>query len=108
MCGLSTLASSHKKRVQLTKSPQARARWKNLNTRLNDSYNVDRTAVLNKQLEDLRLADERGRYTTTCNIIHSFSERNIKTNVKVRLRNGDPPESEEHLLEEWKDFFSSL
>ena len=42
------------------KSPQARARWKNLNTRLNDSHNVDKTTVLNKQLEDLRLAYERG------------------------------------------------
>ena len=64
--------------------------------------------VLNKQLEDLRLADERGHYTTTWNIIHSLSGRNIKTNVKVKLRNGDPPENEEHLLEEWKNYFSSL
>ena len=26
----------------------------------------------------------------------------------MKLRNGDPPEDEEHLLEEWKDYFSSL
>ena len=97
-----------KKRFQLTKSPQARVRWRNLNTRLNDSYEADKTAVLNKQLEDLRLADERGHYTTTWNIIHSLSGRNIKTNVKVKLRKGDPPENEEHLLEEWKNYFSSL
>ena len=64
--------------------------------------------VLNKQLEDLRLADERGHYTSTWNIIHSLSGRNIKTNVKVKLRNGDPPENEEHLLEEWNNYFSSL
>ena len=64
--------------------------------------------VLNKQLEDLRLADERGHYTTTWNIIHSLSGRNIKTNVKVKLRNGDPPENDEHLLEEWNNYFSSL
>ena len=55
--------------------------------------------VLKKQLEDLRLADERGHYTSSWNIIHSLSGRNIKTNVKVKLRNGDPPENEEHLLE---------
>ena len=85
-----------------------KVRWRNLNTRLNDSYEADKTAVLNKQLEDLRLADERGHYTTTWNIIHSLSGRNIKTNVKVKLRNGDPPENEEHLLEEWKNYFSSL
>ena len=97
-----------KKRFQLIKSPQARVRWRNLNTRLNDSYEADKTAVLNKQLEDLRLADERGHYTTTWNIIHSLSGRNIKTNVRVKLRNGDPPEDEEHLLEEWKNYFSSL
>ena len=97
-----------KKRFQLKKSPQARARWRNLNTRLNDSCKVDKTAVLNKQMEDLRLAYERGHYTTTWNIIHSLSGRNIKTIVKVKLRNGDPPENEEHLLEEWKDYFSSL
>ena len=47
-----------KKRFQLTKSPRARARWRNLNTRLNDSYKVDKTAELNKQMEDMRLADE--------------------------------------------------
>ena len=34
-----------KKRFQLTKSPQARARLRNLHTRLNESYNVDKTAV---------------------------------------------------------------
>ena len=85
-----------------------RLRWRNLNTRLNDSYEADKTAVLNKQLEYLRLADERGHYTTTWNIIHSLSGRNIKTNVKLKLRNGDPPENEEHLLEEWKNYFSSL
>ena len=66
---------------------------------------MDKTAVLNKQLEDLSLADERGHYTSTWNIIHSLSGRNIKTNVKVKLRNGDPPENEEHLLEEWKNYF---
>lgn len=43
-----------KKRFQLTKSPEARARWRNLNTRLSDSYNVDKTDALNKQLEDMR------------------------------------------------------
>lgn len=42
-----------KKRFQLTKCPQARVRWRNLNTRLSDSYEADKTAVLNKQLEDL-------------------------------------------------------
>ena len=26
----------------------------------------------------------------------------------MKLRNGDPPENEEHLLEEWKNYFSSL
>ncbi|XP_068756758.1 uncharacterized protein [Montipora capricornis] len=97
-----------KKRFQPTKAPQARARWKNLTTRLNDSYKVDKTAVLNKQMKDMRLAEERGHYTTTWNIIHSLSGCNIKTNVKVKLRNGDPPENEEHLLEERKDYFSSL
>ena len=43
-----------KKRFQLTKSPQARARWRNLNTRLSDSYNEDKTDALNKQLEEVR------------------------------------------------------
>lgn len=38
----------------------------------------------------------------------SQAGRNIKTNVKVKLRNDDPPENEEHLLEEWKDYFSPL
>lgn len=89
-----------KKRFQLTKSPQARVRWRNLNTRLNDSYEADKTVELNKQLEDLRLADERGHYSTTWNIIHSLSGKNIKTNVKVKLRNSDPAENEEYLLEE--------
>ena len=97
-----------KKRYQLTKSPQSRARWRNLNSQLNDSYTTDKATVLNKQMEDLRIADERGHYTTTWNIIHSLSGKNTRSNVKVKLRNGDPPESDEHLLEEWKTYFSSL
>ena len=59
-------------------------------------------------MEDLRIADKRGHYTTTWNIIHSLSGRNTKTNVKGKLRNGNPPKNEEHLLEESKDYFSSL
>ena len=84
-----------------------RLRWRNLNTRLNDSYEADKTAVLNKQLEDLRLADERS--------LHNHLEYNPfivweehQNRRKVKLRNGDPPENEEHLLEEWKNYFSSL
>ena len=61
--------SKHKemrlRRDSNSQSPQARVRWRNLDTRLNDSYEADKIAVLNKQLDDLRLADERGHYTTT-------------------------------------------
>lgn len=36
-----------------------------LNMELNESYKLDKAAILNKQIEDLRLADSKGDYTTT-------------------------------------------
>ena len=97
-----------KKKFAISKSPQARERWRKLNAALNDSYKVDEAAQLNKQMEELRIADETGNYTTTWKIIHSLSGKKDKKNVKVKKRDGNPPESEQDLLEEWKEYFSSL
>ncbi|XP_071944128.1 uncharacterized protein [Antedon mediterranea] len=97
-----------KKRFLLSKSPQARAREGVFNTRLSDSYKDDEAASLHQQMEDLRIADERGHYATTWNIIHTLFVKNPKKKIKVKLRNGEPPENEEHLLEEWKNYFSSI
>ena len=36
-----------------------------LNSELNESYKLDEAAMLNKKIEDLRLADSKGDYTTT-------------------------------------------
>ena len=97
-----------KKRFLLLKSPQSRAKWRDLNTKLNVSYKEDEATALKNQMEELQLADERGHYTTTWKIIHSLSGKSGRKNTKVKLRNGKPPANEEELLEEWKLYFSSL
>ena len=105
---LKTERDEVKKKYTVSKSPQSRERWRKLNASLNDSYKADEAAWLNNQMEELRLADETGNYTTTWKIIHSLSGKNDKRNVKVRKRDGNPPESDQDLLEEWKEYFSSL
>ena len=64
--------------------------------------------MLNKQIEDLKLADTKGDYTTTWKIIHELSGKGKKTSVKVKKRDGTPPTSDKELLSEWKEYFSSL
>jgi len=105
---LKTKRDEAKKKFMLSKSPQARRRWRGLNTSLNNSYKADEVAALNKQMEDLRSADERGDYSATWKIIHTLSGKNTKQNVKVKKQDGSAPSSENELLEEWKSFFSSL
>ena len=97
-----------KKKFSLSKSPKSRERWRKLNAALNDSYKADEAAALDRQMEELKLADETGNYTTTWKIIHSISGKDTKRNVKVKKRDGQPPLSEQDLLEEWKDYFSSI
>ena len=92
----------------VSKSPQSRERWRKLNASLNDSYKVDEAVALNKQMEDLRMADETGNYSTTWKIIHTLSRKNSSKNLKVKKRDGTAPSNEQELLEEWKGFFSSL
>ena len=62
--------------------------------------------MLNKQMEDLRLADLKDDYTTTWKIIHDLSGK--ISSVKVNERDGTPPTSDVDLLSEWKEYFSSL
>ena len=59
-------------------------------------------------MEDLRMADETGNYSTTWKIIHTLSGKNSSKNLKVKKRDGTAPSNEQELLEEWKGFFSSL
>ena len=87
-----------------SKSPKTRDRWWSLNTSLCDLYKADEAAALSNQLEELCVADEQGHYTTTWKIIG----KDTKRNVKVKMRNGLPTESDQVLLEEWKGYFSSL
>ena len=105
---LKTERDEAKRKYIVSKSPQSRERWRKLNASLNDSYKVDEAVALNKQIEDLRMADETGNYTTTWKIIHTLSVKNSSKNVKVKKRDGTAPSSEQELLEEWKGFFSSL
>lgn len=86
-----------KKKFSVSKSPKSRELWRKLNCNLNDSYKADEAAALNRQMEDLKLADEIGNYTATWKIID-----------KVKMRDGSVPSSDQELLNEWKSFFSTL
>ena len=92
----------------VSKSKQSRERWRRLNSNLNESYKSDEAAMLNKQMEDLKIADSRGEYTSTWKIIHELYGKGKKTSVKVNKRDGTPPTSETDVLAEWRDYFSSL
>ena len=82
--------------------------WRKLNSSLNESYKADEMARLNKQMEELKLADSQGDYSTTWKIIHDLSGKDRNPKVKVKMRDGTPPESDKDLLAEWQEHFSSL
>ena len=61
----------------------------------------------NKQMEELKLADSIGDYSTTWKIIHDLSGKDRKPKVKVKIRDGAPPKSDKDLAE-CQEYFSSL
>ena len=95
-----------KRKYLLSKSKPSREIWRKLNSSLNESYKADEMARLNKQMEELKLADSKGDYSTTWKIIHDLSGKD--RNVKVKMRDGTPPKSDKDLLAEWQEYFSSL
>ena len=97
-----------KRKYLLSKSKQSREIWRKLNSSLNESYKADEMARLNKQMEELQLADSKGDYSTTKKIIHDLSGKDRNPKVKVRMRDGAPPKSDKDLLVEWQAYFSSL
>ena len=62
-----------KRKYLLSKSKPSREIWRKLNSSLNESYKGDEMARLNKQMEELKLADSKGDYSTTWKIIHDLS-----------------------------------
>ena len=97
-----------KKKFSISKSRQSREKWRDLNNSLNKSYEEDEAAALSKQIDDLKRADETGDYTTTWKIIHDLSGKNKSQNIKVKKRDGSLPASENELLAEWREHFSSI
>ena len=59
-------------------------------------------------MENLKIADSKGEYTTTCKIILELSGKGKKTSVKINKRYVTPPTSETDPLSEWRKYFSSL
>jgi len=97
-----------KKRYLLIRTRHSKQTWRRLNTSLNESYRADELASLQKQMEDLQVADEKGEYNTTWKIIHDISGQNMRSNPKVKKRDGSPPSSDKELLDEWREYFSDL
>lgn len=118
-CGLPTWVSDRtihlkkerdkaKKQFALSKTLQSRKRWRKLNASLNVSYKADEATTLNRQMDDLKLADETGNYTATWSIINDLSGKNTRRNVKVKKRDGSAASSEQEVLEEWRNYFGAL
>ena len=86
-----------KRKYLLSKSKQSREIWRKLNSSLNESYKADETARLNKQMEELQLADSKGDYSTTWKIIHDLCGKDQNPKVKVKMRDGALPKSDKDL-----------
>ena len=97
-----------KKRFLVDRTHHSRDVWRKLNTSLNESYKADQQAKLDKQMEDLKVAEDKGEYDTTWKIIHEISGKDTKPNPKVKKRDGSAPSSEKELLDEWRLYFSAL
>ena len=108
-CGmLRTERDVAKRKYLLSKSKPSGEIWRKLNSSLNESYKADEMARLNKQMEELKLADSKGDYPTTWKIIHDLSGKDRNPKVKVKMRDGTPPKSDKDLLAEWQEYFCSL
>ena len=59
-------------------------------------------------MEELKLADSEGDYSTTWKIIQDLSGKDRNPKVKFKMRDGTPPKSDKDLLAEWQEYFSSL
>ena len=68
-----------KQEYLLSHSSRTKARWRQIYASLNDAYQADKAEQLNKQLDRLRIADERGDYSSTCKIIHNLSSKHNTT-----------------------------
>ena len=101
---LKTERDEAKRKYSVSKSPQSRERLRKLNASLNNLYKVDEVVALN----NLRMADETGNYTTTWEIIHTLSGKNTSKNLKVKKRDRSAVSSEQQLLEKWNGSLSSL
>ena len=97
-----------KRKYLISKSKPSREIGRKLNSSLNESYKADEMARLNKQMEELKLADSKGDYSTTWKIIHDLSGKDRNPKVKVKMRDFTPPKSDKDLLAEWQEYFSSL
>jgi len=53
-------------------------------------------------------ADEKREYSTTWKIINELAGKTQRARAKVKKRNGSPPSSDTELLQEWREYFSSL
>ena len=97
-----------KKRFLTDKTRHTREAWRSLNTSLNESYKSDQLSRINRQMEELKVADQKGEYNTTWKIIHDLSGQASRPNPKVKKRDGSAPSSEKDLLKEWRQYFSAL
>ncbi|KAI8493041.1 hypothetical protein Bbelb_290450 [Branchiostoma belcheri] len=97
-----------KRRFLVSHTRKAKETWRKLNGALNESYQNDRTNALNRQIEELVTADEKGDYSTTWKVIHDLSGKNQTRSCKVKKRKGSPAASDSELLSEWREYFSSL
>ena len=97
------------KRKHLTrKTAVSRKRLKDLNLKLNASYQADQVKHLEDQLDTLTAADEKGETNKTWSIIHELSGKRRQSSVKVKKRDGNDPNSQQELLSEWKEYFKAL
>ena len=62
-----------KKRYLVVRTRQSRETWRKLNTSLNEFYKADELSKLQNQMEDLKVADEKGEYSTTWRLIHDIA-----------------------------------
>jgi hypothetical protein len=90
------------------KTAVSRKRLKDLNLKLNASYQADQVKHLEDQLDTLTAADEKGETNKTWSIIHELSGKRRQSSVKVKKRDGNDPNSQQELLSEWKEYFKAL
>jgi len=98
-----------KKAYNSSRTPENKQSYRDINMKLNKSYEADEIKHLEDKLQELNQAAAQGQHSRTWKIVNELSGKKISNAAaKVKRADGSTINSTRELLSEWKTYFSNL